>query len=920
MLPGTPLHPDSVPTAPFEEVNDDPCCGKDCHICPLQYYPASRLLTLDEAKSSAATLAYGICDNFNYLGAILEIHADYIVRRWRKMSQDKRHLFLEEIGELYPNTPAHVHLFNANTKILPDHAIKTTSREMSKAFKNLGGWSEDHIEFVMRCVLEAMHPVRNSIHETMSQDSWFLPYLDIETLSQSPLPLLSLLHSRTKHHPHQWALFDKMNIVGAEHYQIMPSQYSPSCVTFHPEQYGLLVAWDKESAHREDMIGFTQGMFVLTAQSRMMNLLRSFVDGLLVAIQKQGKGDATTADRDRGHGRGQDQQQAALQHEEIPTSDTPASQDLSPPQPKWDQLVQNGFSTFGSHPVAAWSSYTNRHLMSPPRADPIEIQQKIRAAYQDALDGLWALQTDPGSVQLAVKELCSCLCFHYTDREKEWDVIADEVILLPMRRELFWRQTLTECDSLMEAYEALKKGDSVESRLRYDFSMLRLWDCASEHMAMAIQAVQYSLPYQPGFEKNFDWKQTSQGKRKQPKIHARDFLNDDPLFWSLDCFCNDRFREFNCDPVVYLRAFDQQLHKATDKERRRVSPNLLVQVGDLAAIDEIRTAIKCTPGINRNAVREMASIPRYQAECRARDDIGHTFNKFKNDVWNTEDFAVAAFPLLKTLVTQCPWPRGKPTAETAQRVADARNALSGMWAQIRRACKKRIIKQGACGSYSNECLEKWSLDLSHEYKNLMAKEQIDIEAAFQARTGTKNPVKPAHEMAGGSRAVWPAEYPTVAQNLKKSVLKDISNVKVKVKTQGDASDRTKAQVQRKARESATQQPNMGRQVILVKQSSLPFLRQMFPFADSFSSEKDEPMTGVRSWKWQHFVDVMLDVGFDISQGSGSAVSFEHSSGLGRIVFHQPHPQPVIDPMMLRFMGKRLSKWFGWDRDLFALKE
>lgn len=78
-------------------------------------------------------------------------------------------------------------------------------------------------------------------------------------------------------------------------------------------------------------------------------------------------------------------------------------------QEKWLQLVGNGFSTFGTHPVISWSSYTNRHLIAPPHADPLVLCNKTRAACQDAFDALSALQTDPSTVQLAVKELCSCL-------------------------------------------------------------------------------------------------------------------------------------------------------------------------------------------------------------------------------------------------------------------------------------------------------------------------------------------------------------------------------------------------------------------------------------------------------------------------------------------------------------------------------
>lgn len=203
----------------------------------------------------------------------------------------------------------------------------------------------------------------------------------------------------------------------------------------------------------------------------------------------------------------------------------------------------------------------------------------------------------------------------------------DEVILVPMKREIQWRQTLKECDKLMTAYESLKERDTEENRLRFDVSLMVLHDCCTEHLTWAIRDLQYSLPYQPGFEKNYEWQRSSKGKQKAPRIHAKDWFIEDPLFWSLDCFCNDRYREFNCDPVVYLRVFDDQLRLASEKERQRISSSCSRMVGDLAAIDEIRTDIQCTQGINRNSSHELALDPRFNAESKGRTRACERFQR-----------------------------------------------------------------------------------------------------------------------------------------------------------------------------------------------------------------------------------------------------------------------------------------------------
>ncbi|KAJ4391285.1 hypothetical protein N0V93_004902 [Gnomoniopsis smithogilvyi] len=888
-LPGPYLDLERPPTAPFEHRGSD--CGKNCDVCFPQFFPAQCSASLGDAQKAATVLATSIKDDYEHLRRILENHADDISHRWKKMSQTKRKNLLQENGELFDLQPALVHLTNTNMKPGDDRVFRRKAREMVKTDNSV-----DRIEFLMRYLWQNLAPLMVEACKASFLDTWFLPYLDLDSLTTSPLPFLSLLNSRTQYPPYEWSLFDKMNIVAAEQSQIIPSQYNQKCISFQPDDYGCLRDWDKTLAHQHAILGYTQGMFVLTAQGRMMAFLRKVVDALLCDIRSRG-----------------------LQPDELTVRSQLDStkHTLGKGQEKWLQLVGNGFSTFGRHPVISWSSYTNQHLVAPPHADPVVLSKRILAAYQDSLDGLSALQMDPSSVQLAVKELCSCLYFHYLDKTKEWDRIADEVILLPMKREMQWRQTLKECDRLMTAYGSLKEKDTEENRLRFDFSLIILHDCCSEHLTWAIRDLRASLPYQPGFEKNYEWQRGSSGKQKAPRIHAKDWFIEDPLFWSLDCFCNDQYREFNCDPVVYLRVFDDQLRHGSERERRRISSSFLKAVGDLAAIDEIRTAIQCTRGINRNSLREFTTDPRFKAESKERLEFAKNFNTMRNDVLNIYDLCNAAAPGLKELCTRHPWPKGRVSADTAQRASHARDVLAQMWVKLRRVLKTGVVKNGMSGSPVKEYLDKWSLDLCQEYQNLRQAEQMEIQASLQAQLEARSRLKSVKsELSLKPRALIAIESAAIV-NQRTAVLQNMSTNKPKTKTHGEGFDAAPYPVPAVSAISASIEGDIER--IKVKRASLPLLRQMFPsegeFKDSNTSETAE--TGLKSWKWQYFVEVMLDTGFDVSQGTGSAVSFEHPSGMGRIVFHQPHPQPIIDPVMLRFMGRRMNRWFGWQRKTFV---
>lgn len=66
-----------------------------------------------------------------------------------------------------------------------------------------------------------------------------------------------------------------------------------------------------------------------------------------------------------------------------------------------------------------------------------------------------------------------------------------------------------------------------------------------------------------------------------------------------------------------------------------------------------------------------------------------------------------------------------------------------------------------------------------------------------------------------------------------------------------------------------------------------------------------------------FVHAMRDAGCLVRSRPGSAVAFA-VEGKGRIVFQRPHPEAKLYAIMMRAMGKRLAKWFGWQLESFQL--
>jgi predicted RNA binding protein YcfA (HicA-like mRNA interferase family) len=101
----------------------------------------------------------------------------------------------------------------------------------------------------------------------------------------------------------------------------------------------------------------------------------------------------------------------------------------------------------------------------------------------------------------------------------------------------------------------------------------------------------------------------------------------------------------------------------------------------------------------------------------------------------------------------------------------------------------------------------------------------------------------------------------------------------------------------------------------VKPENLAVFHHMFPVRGAESQ---------RSFSWQHFLGAMVDTGFTIVQSQGSAVTLKledhQDHGVNAIVLHRPHPKPIVNPVMLRRIAKRMQKWFGWQRETFVEKQ
>ncbi|KAF7337056.1 hypothetical protein MVEN_02142800 [Mycena venus] len=71
-------------------------------------------------------------------------------------------------------------------------------------------------------------------------------------------------------------------------------------------------------------------------------------------------------------------------------------------------------------------------------------------------------------------------------------------------------------------------------------------------------------------------------------------------------------------------------------------------------------------------------------------------------------------------------------------------------------------------------------------------------------------------------------------------------------------------------------------------------------------------------RWDVFEKAMKRVGFSVCQTAGSSVRFDPPAKNARpITFHRPHPDSLLTPLLIKWIGARLNRNYGWTISTFT---
>lgn len=779
-----------------------------------------RDLPTAKATQIVAKHMEGIQSHRAYLQRMCVFHGNTITNRWRKKSRDKREAcLLQADPTMYPQQ-----------WFLPRLTYEFPHWTTARAFRK----------------------------------TWLAPYINLEALKSDPARFLSILHNRSQYSPEQWAPYDNKQIGPGWAYGGFALEHYAGCVVMQGPKYGQLTKWEKDAAHRFDIIGFPRAQLILEAQENILSLLRNIVEQILEGVDTSKQGQSTSE--------------------------------------KWMQITRLGFREVSRIEFA--SPFLNQPFSAPPLFDIDNHLSMARARMQAAKDHLWLLQTEPSYMRFAMKDLNQGAAFEVVSRADSYSIMAHEFIHDVMVF-VSWQWVVDEWENVKTTY--LRYRDSIYPGQRlpekFDNALGALELMLVNQLHIRSRNLGAFNPQRPGFRHLWVHQHVKPGEitlRRATKMSMPEIFAKDPLDWCLTQMQGDPDDPRRFDHAMLFAFLDQHLSTAPASERARMDQKLYDKLSDYAANHEMLTAVRLHRPLNTSRdiddVRKTEQRPSWKY-------IGED-HRFQNNEVDTMSRLLDEFYYLRL-------PSGKKDLFWLEYTEQIRAALSSFWASMRRYCEKwqKNLKLGPENALISQ--DVLSADSDADYRAAVEAEKAEIMERIASKSIAL--AEPASKEA--IQTQWGSdEEPKPSSTDTKS--------KPKKRAEPDPPLDTKLASMPISKPIPPLAPSVP---ILVKSRTIDTLSLMFPI----SSGTSEPQPAVKAIDWDTFVLAMSDSGFLARHTGGSAVVFEKHTADddhgaergrgGRIVFHKPHPVAKIDPVMFRCMGRRMQKWFGWSREIFAVK-
>ncbi|KJZ68714.1 hypothetical protein HIM_11892 [Hirsutella minnesotensis 3608] len=684
-------------------------------------------------------------------------------------------------------------------------------------------------------------------------DRLHLPWLSIEMLKENPSVLFALLHLRSSHPPENWAAFDNAHL----HYQwrggYLSSNQLNRRVVMHGCRYGKIVELDSPESKSMDCAVLSWSRADLVLKSQS-TLLRTLLDITSKIV-------------------------SSLKCSEVRGC------------AKWEERATQGFD--GDLHSGLWSCFTNQAISEPNSLDLAHFASIARTQREVHADLLEDLQIEPKVLRDFIKDLLkSCSfkklgCFSVAER------LTAHIRLLV---ELEWHWSWVEANLavLSQIHDENKTTPDVKRALGAMTTHLE------EVLRLTLKGCYIDLVTETA-SIHPELRDLAKPKENDDHLASKNIHRDHPLAWCLkeiidvaEKAASTKFADFRPGyplgvlSLGQLLAFLYDSLKKNPHDAKYLSERLMHSLSDLEAVQGI---------LDRLEIHRPVIPCRSLDEC-VREEQGPAWKMFrspKKDVAATSietELKQATQNLMDTFYTPGA-PSGPRNMEWLHKTQVQRQAIEAFWEALREEklekCRHHDFSEQECA----ELTQGISAHLRPEYRETqIANDEAVLKAIERNQAQPQTPFFPktVTNHAPSSQIILPTR-----------------SEKPKTRSATEHSDAT-VPVDR------TEPPK--KQLSLVKIQLRP--RSWEAFDLLFPDLKGANASHLA---WTEFVAAMADAGFVASEGSGSAVRFERpgtaESSNRTIVFHRPHPKPVLCPIQMRSVARRLTRHFGWTRESFV---
>lgn len=695
--------------------------------------------------------------------------------------------------------------------------------------------------------------------------AWLVPYLARDNLSSDPELLIQLLAHRTHFYAEELFVEDLENLRFSLHAGALELAFSRKFVVMSGTQRGSVQACDADQAEPVQRMCVPLAMVVLEAQELLSEFLYKVASTILE--------DAGTV----------------IQQDALASSCTSTPKSQSMPTKLSLRLS--------------------------------ELHDLAKARFEEATDEIILAQTDIEYAHMIVQlSMASNIgrAHEATVRGGKWAAAATYLANTVLHRVKVWGFLAEECEQVLR-----NSGISIESTPPPKHLEDAL-ACLDLLLSTSIEAQKAQLweriARQPAFERYFVYDSQRQhldlifeaASENSKGTEASDkgawMYRQDTLFYCLYQLSLDDEDPLSIPSELLHARLDSCL--SDDAEKSRIDEALYRLLDDLAAMQDIHRIVrKYTVKAGQLTWSEAAERRPSSAFWRQCAPSHHGREPSEAlgifDQGNIGD-------VLKAFA-ECPLPSWDNDRQHYEQLVKKREKLAAFFAGARKNVAAVYRGRGFTPEAVDYHVQLLSQDLSPAYLKTVQNERLILENLL---------VWVRAEPAAVDETVF-KDHDLDSQR-PPDTPKTVENPKNKRKSRKGKSQRAAGITRHQerfvdAQPAPTRENVRGSQTVEVKESNLEILTAMLP-----SASGKRKVGG--SARFDEVAAALVSAGMSMSQSKGSAVVFRLGRGGVQdqakplIIFHRPHPKPIVSWLLLRAMGKRLNMRFGWEAEHFVGKK